>query len=114
MDQARLRDGVGDAATLGGEAGDRGDVDDAPPALTLHDRRDRAHRDERRGEVVVDDVPPDLGVERLEVVEGDRPVEGGVVDEHVDPTELGLGPANHRLDAPVSYTHLTLPTIYSV
>ena len=27
---------------------------------------------------------------------------------------VGIDPSHHSLNAPVSYTHLTLPTIYSV
>ena len=87
MDEARLRDGVGDRGAGRPEARDRGDVDDASRALLLHHRADGLGQQHRAGQVDVDDLGPFLVGQAVEIGEGDRLVVGGIVHEDVEPAE---------------------------
>ena len=95
LDRHRFR--VGDDAALGGVVGagvaarretlDRGDVDDAPARLLHHLRRDQLAAHVDRFEIDRDGAPPVL--KRIVQDRPGRRIDGGVVDQHVDPAELG-------------------------
>ena len=95
MDDAGLGYGVGDAAAAGDDSRPRGDVDDAAPALGLHQRRDCLDAVERAGEIGGEDVIPEFVRQAIEVGIGNRLVEGGVVHQDLDPAEFGPGLLHH-------------------
>ena len=84
--------------SLGQQPGHRRDVDDAALPLGLHDRRYRLRQLHRPGQVDRHDLVPHPGRQTVKVVEGDRLVVGGVVDEDVEPAELRRYRADHRFD----------------
>ena len=82
-----LETGIGDRGAGRAEPRDRGDIDDPPAALPLHDRSHGLGQKHGAGEVDVDDLRPLLVGEAIEVGEGDRLIVGGVVDQDVEPAE---------------------------
>ena len=88
-EQSGLRRGVGDGVALGGEGGDRADVDDHAAAALAHRGRGGARAAERRAEVDREHVVEALVGALVEGHQRRRSGDGGVVDQHVDAAELG-------------------------
>ena len=98
MGERRLGDGVGDAAPGRGQPGDRGHIDDPPALLALHDRRHSLDAEEGGGSIDPEDAFPQLQRHPVQILERHQLVVGGVVDEDVDPAELGQDPLDHLLE----------------
>src|SRR5450756_2433866 len=100
---------------LHGRGGLDGDGHELGPRLAAEppeqhpDRDEEEHRDELREQVLVS-----LGVRPVDG--GEAAAEPGVTDTGGDELHGGDRYQDHQDDGqnPVSYTHLTLPTIYSV
>ena len=83
-DQPRLGGGVVRLARIAENAGDRGDIDDAPGTAAHHVAQDAAGQDEHRGQVDGDDVVPLFVLHAHEqIVVGNA----GIVDQDVDLAE---------------------------
>src|SRR5215831_1062317 len=84
VDQARLAGGVGDAAPPGVEPGHRGDVDDAAGATLLEVRSSGAAHEVGAAQIGGEQSIPDLGIESLQIGEGNADVPRRIVDEDVE------------------------------
>ena len=71
---------------------------DAPALLLLHHRRDGLDGVHRSCEVHVDDLRPFLRGQPVEVLEGNRFVVGGVIDQDVEPAEAFHHIVDHAVD----------------
>src|SRR5262249_49163301 len=98
VDHARLAGGVHVVVSHRADAHARGDVDDLAATLADHVGEDGAATVERAGDVQVDAGAPLLVGERFHGLVPSRRGAPGVVDQNIDPPELGEGRRHQRVD----------------
>src|SRR4029450_2179211 len=92
-----LGNGIGHRRAGRAQPRNRGDIDDAAAALSLHHGGNGLGDQHRAGQVDVDDLGPFLVGEVVEILERDRLVVGGIVDQDVEPAEALHHVVDHAL-----------------